>query len=187
MRVIAGLYKGRTLLTPKDDAIRPTSDRTREALFNILLHSEPGRAALVGGRVADICCGTGALGIEALSRGAAHVTFVDQSKKALELVQQNLNKIGAASQANLLHADATRVPAAREPYSLILIDPPYGSGLLVPLLKTLSAQGWLAPHTLISFEEAKTFTLPELAGFEVMLNRAYGKNQLFLLQQKLEG
>ena len=129
MRIIAGSWRGRTLLTPPDRTIRPTGERAREALFGILEH---GRPPVRGARFLDLFCGTGAVGLEAASRGAAEVLLVDQEAAALALARANLARLGAPPNVSLLAADAARLGPARRAYDLAFLDPPYRSGLADP-------------------------------------------------------
>ena len=181
MRIIAGNYKNRKLCVPEDDSVRPTSARMREAMFNILMHGEFGGNAVIGGHVADICCGTGALGFEALSRGAAHCTFVDASKKSLALVEKTAQYFGVAAQCVLLHHDATSLSQASTPYDLIVADPPYSANILSNMLASLRARSWLKTGTLLVAElPAFGITPPVLEGAEEVLQRRYGKAALHI-------
>lgn len=181
MRIIAGQWKGKRLEGPKDRDIRPTSDRTREALFNLLMHLEDN--PVTGQRVMDLCCGTGALGLEALSRGAAHCSFVDNSPVALKLTERNVAALGATRQSRVIQANASQLPAAPEPVSLVMMDAPYGHETLLPAAwACLRAQGWLKPGALLSVEQSKKtpFTAPE--GADILKQRRYGQSELILLR-----
>lgn len=180
MRIISGIHKGRKLTPPKDDAIRPTSERAREALFNLLLHGRFGGACIRDQRVADICCGTGALGLEALSRGAAHATFVDQSKISVQLAQKNAAHLGVDAQCTFITADGTGLPKASAPYALVMLDPPYSAGLLGPIYKNLKRQGWLQSGSVITTEMLFNTDLPALDGAELITERRYGKTKLVI-------
>ena len=180
MRVIAGIYRGRNLESPQSKAIRPTSDRTREALFNLLMHGAFGGECLVHQRVADLCCGTGALGIEALSRGALHATFVDQLPAALEITARNLKTLGATENATLLEADATKLPPAAAPYALILADPPYDAPILAAMLASLRAGGWSMPGTILACEIAAARPTPQLEAAALRSEREYGKAKILI-------
>jgi len=177
MRVIAGAWRGRPLVAPKGDVTRPTADRTREALFSML-------AARLGDfeglAVGDFFAGSGALGIEALSRGAASCLFVEQDRGALDALRANLAKLGATGDVR-----ATSVLAlgpARQPLDLILMDPPYGTGAGVVALDKLTRLGWVAAGTWISIETAKQEEI-DLPGFVVDASRVHGKARLTLLRQ----
>src|ERR1041385_3934908 len=153
MRIVGGRFGGRTLLGPKSQAIRPTADRLREALFNILTHSygDP----VEGARVLDLFAGTGALGLEAHSRGAAFVLFVDDGAGARALWRGNVDALGAGGATKVYRRDATRLGPVHpmEPYSLIFLDPPYGQGLAEQALVAARDGGWLAPEALVVVEE----------------------------------
>src|SRR5262249_33986171 len=154
MRIVGGRLRGRALAAPKSDAIRPTADRLREALFNILLHAydDP----ISGARVLDLFAGTGALGLEALSRGAAFVLFVDEGAQARALLRENVGALGLGGATRVSGRDATGLGAAHplEPFSLAFLDPPYGQGLAERALAAARAGGWLTADALIVVEEA---------------------------------
>jgi 16S rRNA (guanine966-N2)-methyltransferase len=156
MRVIAGAYRGRRLEAPAWEGLRPTSDKLRETLFNILAAQVP------GARVLDGCAGTGAVGIEALSRGAAHVTFVDRDRRALDLVRRNLARCGIADGYAIIRADLGT--AARPPqtvFDLILLDPPYDAD---PAVVVRAVGEWLAPDGLLVVEYARRRGAPAAVG-----------------------
>jgi len=154
VRIVGGKLGGRPLAAPKTRDIRPTSDRLRESLFNVLMHRH--REALVGGRVLDLFAGTGALGLEALSRGADLAVLVDQGFEARGLIRQNIESLGLGGSARLLKRDATRLgPAAPfQPFTLVFCDPPYGKGLGTAALAGAVAGGWCAPGAIVVLEEA---------------------------------
>ncbi|MFN7401089.1 MAG: 16S rRNA (guanine(966)-N(2))-methyltransferase RsmD [Alphaproteobacteria bacterium] len=180
MRVIAGIHKGRKLEVPQDRAIRPTSERTRESLFNLLMHGRFGGTCIIHQRVADICCGTGALGIEALSRGASHVTFVDAAKTPLAITERNLRHIGASEQATLIASDATRLPKATEPFALILLDPPYDAPIFAAIIASLRQGGWVKAGSILAAEMASARATPELQGTKLITERRYGKAKILI-------
>lgn len=180
MRIISGQFKGRRLHTPKNDAIRPTSDRTREALFNLLMHGHYAGAHIVGQRVADLCCGTGALGLEALSRGASECMFIDQDKTSLALTRDNVLHCNAVPQAQFLQADVTRLPAARQPVSLVLMDAPYDSPLTGRAYQSLRSGHWFAPEALFVVEQPMAAPITVLEGAELIDQRKYGKTILLV-------
>ncbi len=182
MRIIAGQYKGRKLATPTSDAIRPTSDRTRESVFNLLMHGAYAGEAIIGQHVVDLCCGTGAMGLEALSRGARIATFVDQDKRALELARDNVTHCGANNAAFFVQADATRLPTAREAATLVLFDPPYDQAILPQAFASLNAGGWLTAGTLLVCEQAHYTPAATLDGAEVIDERKYGKTKIIVYQ-----
>ncbi|MBF9234917.1 16S rRNA (guanine(966)-N(2))-methyltransferase RsmD [Microvirga alba] len=178
MRIVGGRWRGRSLAGPKSDGIRPTSDRLREALFNILQHGydDP----LEGARVLDLFAGTGAMGLEALSRGAAFVLLVDEGAEARGLIRENVEALGAGGATRLFRRDATRMGAAapNAPFSVVFCDPPYGKDLAPQALRSCSEGGWLTPDALVVVEEAQgaDLTLPE--GFEELERRDYGETQV---------
>ncbi len=192
MRIVGGRLRGRRLEAPGGTTLRPTADRTREALFNILCQGKldwrPGRRAggegnpLGGARVLDAFAGTGALGLEALSRGAGFVTFMENQAAALNACRHNIEALDGAAQTELLRGDVLRPPPARAPCELVLMDPPYNQDLAPPALAALRAAGWLEPGALATVELMATepFTPPD--GFETLDERKYGKARLVFLR-----
>jgi 16S rRNA (guanine966-N2)-methyltransferase len=182
MRVVGGRLRGRSLASPKTTVIRPTADRLREALFNILLHAYDDPIA--DARVLDLFAGTGALGIEAVSRGAAFVLFVDDGAEARALLRENVATLGLGGISKVFRRDATTLGPAHpiEPFSLVFMDPPYDKGLAEKALASAQGGGWLAPDALIVVEEAtKTaFTAPE--GFTELERRRYDDTEFVLLR-----
>jgi len=176
MRIIAGAWRGRPLAAPFGQATRPTSDRAREALFS-MLQSRLG--SFEGVHVADLFAGTGALGLEALSRGAAHCTFAETDRAALDILKRNAAMLGAAERADIRPQDATRI--AGGPFHLVFLDPPYRSGLGQQALANLRKPGALAPGALLSLESAKGEEIA-LDGFEIEAERTYGKARIALLR-----
>ena len=177
MRIIAGQYRGRQIVAPKGDATRPTADRMREALFSMLT-SRVG--SFEGLAVADLFAGSGALGIEALSRGAGSCLFVEQDKPALDALKGNLAKLGIRGDVR-----ATSVMAmgpAPAPLDIILMDPPYDTGAGLVALDKLARLGWTSPATWISLETAKAEVV-QLPGFEVDATRVHGKARVTLLRK----
>lgn len=179
MRIIAGEFRGRALASVgKGDAgahLRPTTDRVRESLFNVLTH----QIDFDGLRVLDLFAGTGALGLEALSRGAAHVTFVDDGRAAQGLIRKNIDLTRCADRTSLIRRDATRLgenPGA--PYDLVFLDPPYGKSLGQKALAGLS-DGWIAGGALLVWEE--NAPMPAPAGFTVQNSRKYGDTHITLM------
>ena len=155
MRVTGGRLRGKPIAAPKGRLIRPTADRVRESLFNILAHGRLATthgATLEGARVLDAFAGTGALGLEALSRGAAHVTFIDNAPSAQRLLAHNIAHCRAEESSELLLADATDPPRADRPADIAFLDPPYGAGLLIPALAGLQRLGWFHQRSLIVAE-----------------------------------
>jgi 16S rRNA (guanine966-N2)-methyltransferase len=175
MRIIAGKYKGRRLFVPEGRDVRPTSDRARESLFNLLMHGAYGGDAIIGQVVADLCCGTGALGLEALSRGAEKAIFVDQAKAALALAQKNAAHVGAEAQCLFIPADAAQLPKAPQPCALVMLDAPYHSPWLPRALKSVVEQGWLAAEGILSVEQARDEDGAQAEGLEMIDERRYGK------------
>jgi 16S rRNA (guanine966-N2)-methyltransferase len=178
MRVIAGQFRGRRLFSPQGAAIRPTSDRAREALFDIIEHGEPG---LQGARFLDLFCGTGAVGIEACSRGAAEVLLIENDPEALRLARANLAGIGTPPHVRLMAADAARLGPALQRFDLVFLDPPYRSGLALPALAGLRG-GWLAPGARTVVELAARETLELADGFTVEQERRYGAARFVFLR-----
>ncbi|MBN9305311.1 MAG: 16S rRNA (guanine(966)-N(2))-methyltransferase RsmD [Devosia sp. 67-54] len=182
MRIVGGRFRGKTLTSPEDDSIRPTADRTRESVFNILA-SRLG-PSFDGLRVLDLFAGTGALGLEALSRGAAHVTFVDTGAEARGLIRDHIEAFGAGGVAKLLRRDATALGPAGTlgPVDLVFLDPPYGQGLGERALVSLRDNGWLQADTLLVLEESAdaAVTLPE--GFVLDDRRDYGAAAVHLIR-----
>jgi 16S rRNA (guanine966-N2)-methyltransferase len=182
MRVVGGSLRGRSLAGPKTKAIRPTADRLRESLFNILAHAygDP----ISGARVLDLFAGTGALGIEALSRGAAFCLFVDDGAEARALLRENVATLGLGGTTRVFRRDATKLGPAHpiEPFTLVFLDPPYGQGLAEKALASARDGGWLTPDTLIVVEEAtkSAFVAPE--GFSEVERRAYDDTEFLFLK-----
>jgi 16S rRNA (guanine966-N2)-methyltransferase len=184
VRIVAGKFRGKHLLSPSDESIRPTSDRAREAIFSIL--SSRLGAHLDGLRVLDLFAGTGALGLEALSRGAASVVFVDTGAEARGLIRDHIEAFGAGGVAKLLRRDATDLGPAGTmgPFNLVFIDPPYGKGLGEKALASLAAGKWLARDAVIVLEEAIETTLNLPPGFVIELRREYGAAAVRLLSHE---
>ncbi|RUS58815.1 16S rRNA (guanine(966)-N(2))-methyltransferase RsmD [Pseudorhodobacter sp. E13] len=185
MRIIGGTHRGTHLAdVGKGDAaahLRPTSDRVRESVFNLLINGrlDGGPNHLPGARVLDLFAGTGALALEALSRGASHATLVDDGKAALALIQQNL-KITRQT-ATILRKNATQLPPnTAAPYTLIFLDPPYGKALGEAALASAIKGGWVAPEAIVIWEENTAITAP--AGFAQIDQRKYGDTTITLLR-----
>ena len=163
--------------------MRPTRDRIREALFNLLAHNRWGDAPLPrGAAVVDGFAGTGALGLEALSRGAAHVTFLENHPEALDLLRRNAALFDAAGRITILNCDATRPGRARMACDLALLDPPYGAGLAEPALEALARSGWLAPGACAVIELAAKEPFSPPPGFDAVDQRHYGATRLVFLR-----
>jgi 16S rRNA (guanine966-N2)-methyltransferase len=192
MRIVGGRHRGRRLEAPPGDAVRPTADRARQALFDRLAHADlagDGTSPLIGARVLDAFAGSGALGLEALSRGAAHAVFLEDSPAALAAIRANIAALGEGARATLRRADATRPPPAPAdpaavPCSLIFLDPPYGSGLALPALAALAAAGWVSREALAIVETGAGETLgTPPAGFAPGDSRRHGKAVLTVLHR----
>jgi 16S rRNA (guanine966-N2)-methyltransferase len=178
MRVVGGRLKGRALKGPQSDSIRPTSDRLRETLFNILAHAYG--APVEGARVIDVFSGTGALAIEALSRGAGFALMVDQGAEAAALIRANVAALGLEGAARLLRRDARKLGPAPDGsrYGLVFLDPPYGRGLAPPALMALRDGGWLEANAMIAIEEAAQADVALPDGFAMKQTRRFGDTQL---------
>ena len=174
MRVVAGRLSGRSLATPKGQNIRPTTDRTRESLFNILSHSFS--YDFEGKRVLDLFAGTGALGFEALSRGAKAAVFVEQSVEGRALIQQNIEEFSLTGSARILRRDATKLGAigTMQPFHLIFADPPYGHGLGEQAFVSAMEGGWFHNDAIIVLEETKEAVINLPANFQLADERSYG-------------
>jgi 16S rRNA (guanine966-N2)-methyltransferase len=183
MRIVGGRLRGRTLIAPKSRTIRPTADRLRESLFNILLHGY--RDPISGARVLDLFAGTGALGLEAISRGAAFALFVDERAEARALIRANIDALGLGGVTRIFRRDATRLGAAHplEPFALVFLDPPYGKGLAEAALTSAHAGRWLKPDALVVVEE-KTGAFAPPPAFEAIERRPYDDTELIFLQFK---
>ena len=184
MRIVGGRLRGRALAAPKSRAIRPTADRLRESLFNILVHAygDP----VTGARVLDLFAGTGALGLEALSRGAAFALFVDDAAEARALLRENIAALGLAGVTRVFRRDAAKLGAAHPlaPFSLAFLDPPYGQGLAEQALAGAQAGGWLAQDALVVVEEAATAGFAAPAGFDELERRDYDDSALIVLRYR---
>jgi len=184
MRIVAGRFGG-LALTPvgKGDAaahLRPTTDRVRESIFNLLTGGRFGQP-IENARVLDLFAGTGAMGLEALSRGARHVTFVDDGAKANALIRKNIDLCAARAQTQLLRANASRLGAnADAPFDLVFVDPPYGSALGELAIKAALKGGWLSDDAIIVFEEGQVILPP--VGFSLLDQRRYGNTQVMVFE-----
>ena len=183
MRIIAGVHRGLRLaeVGPGDPAahLRPTSDRVREAVFNVLLGGRFGDP-VTGARVLDLFAGTGALGLEALSRGATQATFVDDGKVALGLIRDNIGRAKREADAVLLPVNATKLPLCDgDPFTLIFLDPPYAKGLGLLALQSAMAGGWIDQNALLVWEESTPQPAPP--GFAALDQRKYGETSVTLM------
>ncbi len=187
MRITGGKFGGRTLVAPRDIRVRPTADKVRQAIFNILLHNDFASGfSLDGARVADLFAGTGAMGIEALSHGALFCLFVDDSAESRALIRENVETLGLTGASKIWRRDATKlgpIPAgAGGPFDLVFLDPPYRKNLLDPALKSLREGGWLADGALIVAEMAEDEPAPKADGFEPLDERVYGDTRVMILR-----
>lgn len=183
MRVIGGTLRGRPLATPEHDGLRPTADRVREAVFNILAHGVA-EFDLDGVRVIDLFAGTGAMGIEALSRGAAYCLFVDDSAEARALIRRNIEAFGLTGQTRIFRRDATDLGDAGRGagYGLAFLDPPYGKGCAEKALAVLARSGWLVAGAIAVVEERVDATLVVPLAFTEIDKRSYGETQVIFLR-----
>jgi 16S rRNA (guanine966-N2)-methyltransferase len=181
MRIIAGRFRGRRLIVPEGLSVRPTSDRARGALFDMLRHGKPAGAGfrLEGARVLDAFAGTGALGLEALSRGAEHATFFEPAPAARAALKRNI--AACRAEAEILAVDATEPPPAATARDLALLDPPYGEGLAGPALTALTGAGWFAKDAIACVETARDDAFEVPPGFEEIDDRRHGAARLRIL------
>ena len=188
MRIIGGRHRGRPLRAPEGRGVRPTSDRAREALFDILAHGRfADHPVYEAARVLDAFAGTGAFGLEALSRGAEQASFLEKDRAALAALRANIAALGEQKRAAVLPVDALRPPPAAAPCALAFLDPPYGEDLAAPALAALAEAGWLAPEALVVVEVAARQGLGLPAGFTLLEERRYGAARLAFLRFEGEG
>jgi 16S rRNA (guanine966-N2)-methyltransferase len=182
MRVVGGRLKGRNLTAPSSREIRPTGDRLRESLFNILVHAYGN--PIDGARVLDLFAGTGALGIEAISRGASFALFVDNGAEARALLRANVEALGLGGVTKVFRRDATDLGPAHpvEPFGLVFLDPPYGKGLAEKALVALRDGGWLLPGAIVVVEEAKAAAVAAPEGYDQLERRVYDDTEFVLLR-----
>lgn len=185
MRIVGGSLKGRNLVAPTGLATRPTSDRVRESVFNILEHA-PWSPGIRGQRVLDLCAGTGALGLEALSRGAAHCLFVENDRQAQAALRSNLDTLSQGGVGKVSPRDATNL--GKRPHTddaafgLVFLDPPYSRGLAEEVLVHLAEQNWLSPGATLVVERSIDEPAMELTGYEVLDERTYGVARVSFLR-----
>ena len=179
MRIVGGRFRGRALATPSHEGLRPTGDRVREAMFNILLHGIDG-FDIQGARVIDLFAGTGALGLEALSRGAGYCLFVEEAAEARALIRSNVEALGLTGATRIFRRDAADLGPAGNmtPYALAFLDPPYGKGLAEKALAELRSGGWLAQGAVAVVEERVGVDLALPEGFTEASRRVYGDTQV---------
>lgn len=182
MRVVAGRLRGRNIASPSSNDIRPTQDRLRESVFNILMHAYEN--PVLDARVLDLFAGTGALGIEAISRGAAFTLFVDNGAEARALLRNNVEALGLGGVTKVFRRDATNLGPAYpvEPFSLAFLDPPYGRGLADKALTSMREGKWLNPGALVVVEETKAAALSAPKGYEELERRAYDETEFVFLR-----
>jgi 16S rRNA (guanine966-N2)-methyltransferase len=178
VRIIAGTWRSRLLDAPEGQAVRPTADRTRETLFSMLLSRLGGFDELA---VLDLFAGSGALALEALSRGAAEAVLIDHDRAAREAAEGNIARLHAEARAEVLPFDATRLPRSSRAFDLVFADPPYGRGLAEPALASALEQGWIAPAAWIAVETAKADPL-QVPGLHAATVRDVGRARLHLLR-----
>jgi len=183
LRIIAGAWRGRSIEVPPGAIVRPTSDRVREALFNRLAHAFGGEGfRLQGSRVVDVFAGTGALGLEALSRGAATALLCDRNPVVIDLLKRNVAKLHAEDRATIMNADGAHLPRAAVACDLAFLDPPYGEGLVISALEGLARQGWLKPGALVTVETDAGEPAPQAEGFALLDRRVYGRIAVSILR-----
>jgi len=185
MRIVSGQYRGKPLITPPGLATRPTSDRARESMFNILEHA-PWSPGLHGARAVDLFAGSGALGLEAMSRGAAFALFVETDEAARGAIRDNIEALGLFGSTRIHRRDATdlgpRPSSAGPPFDLVFLDPPYAKGLGEKALKELDSHGWLQPGAVVVFERGSNEADVEAKGYEVLDARDYGAARVLFLR-----
>ena len=179
MRIVGGQFRGRPLATPQDERVRPTSDRVREAVFNILAHGVPD-FSLQGAKVMDLFAGTGALGLEAVSRGASYCLFVEQDADARGLIRRNVEAFGLSGVTRIFRRDATDLGPAnsRDAFNLVFADPPYGRGLGEKALAAAAEGGWLTSNAIAVLEEAAGSAVAMPSGFDELDRRTWGDTQV---------
>lgn len=182
MRIVGGEFRGRPLATPRTNAIRPTTDRAREAVFNVLTHRYSDK--LQGGRVLDLFAGTGALGLEALSRGGSYGVFIEESAEGRGLIRDNVEAFGLTGRTKIFRRDAAALGDAGTlaPFDLVFADPPYGKGLGERALRSAKAGGWLRPGALCVVEEAATAAFDAGSDFSVIDERNYGETVIRFIE-----
>jgi len=179
MRIVGGAWRGRTLSAPAGRGTRPTADRVRQALFDMLLHAPwGGRHVVEGARVLDAFAGTGAMGLEALSRGAAFATFIEQDRQAVAALRANVAVCRAEDRTEVMAVDVQAAPAARETCGLVFLDPPYGLGLVARGVERLRERRWIGQGTLVVAEMARDEAPPACG--ELLAERTHGAAKLIV-------
>ena len=183
MRIVAGKFRGRAIAAPAHEGLRPTSDRVRESVFNILAHGIED-FELAGARVIDLFAGTGALGLEAMSRGAAYCLFVEDNADARALIRDNVEAFGLTGETRIFRRDASNLgPAGHlEPYGLAFLDPPYGKGLGEKALAVLADGKWLTPGAICMLEERAGVNVSISPAYELLDTRSYGDTEIRFLR-----
>ncbi len=183
MRIVAGKFRGRALAVPEHEGLRPTSDRVRESVFNILAHGIAD-FSIAGARVIDLFAGTGALGLEALSRGASYCLFVEDSAEARALIRRNVEAFGLTGETRIFRRDATDLGQAgnMEGYDLAFLDPPYGKGLGDKALAVLAEGQWLKPGAVAVLEERSETEVALPAGLHEIDRRSWGDTEVRFLR-----
>jgi 16S rRNA (guanine966-N2)-methyltransferase len=181
MRIVGGKFRGHAIQGPSSTATRPTSDRVRESIFNILAHGTAG-VSIEGARVMDLFAGTGAMGLEALSRGARFCQFVDEAAEARALIRRNADALGVIGLAKIWRRDASRLGpcAPQSPFNLVFVDPPYGRGLGLKAMQSLINGGWLSPGAVVVLEEAERAAVADVSCLTLLDRRDYGDTQVRL-------
>ncbi len=182
MRIVGGSRRGRRLKAPEGRALRPTSERAREALFNIIGHRDFAAQPLKGARVVDLFAGTGALGLEAMSRGANYLTAVESDGAALVCLEANIQALDFSTKVRVIQGDATRLPPAEAPCAFAFLDPPYRGGKAAPALASLHDQGWLTPGAIVVAETSAKEKLAAPDSYEQLDRRRYGAAELVILR-----
>jgi 16S rRNA (guanine966-N2)-methyltransferase len=188
MRIVGGTLRGRQITGPQHLGLRPTADRVRESLFNILAHGVPD-FTLDGARVIDLFAGTGALGLEAISRGAAFCLFVDNDAEARALIRTNIEKFGLTGVTRIFRRDADDLGPAGTvaPFNLAFLDPPYDQGLAEKALTALAEGKWLVPGAIVVAEERAGISIALPPGFTELDTRAYGDTQIAIARYAAPG
>jgi 16S rRNA (guanine966-N2)-methyltransferase len=192
MRITGGRFRGRVLAAPKDAHVRPTSDKVRQAVFNLLAHSDFGfRFTLEGTRVIDLFAGTGALGLEAISHGARFSLFIDDDAESRALIRKNVEALALTGVTKIWRRNATSLGPMTEgaggPFDLAFLDPPYREGLMSEAISSLMRGNWLAPETMVVTECAKRDQPEHPAGFALALDRVYGDTRVRILTRHSAG
>lgn len=181
MRIVSGKHKGRPLAAPKGRDTRPTSDRAREAMFNVLDHL-PDSPGLSGARIIDVFAGTGALGLEALSRGAAHAVFVENNRAALDVLKANIQTLGEGANTTVLPIKAASLAVTQTPVDYAFLDAPYAQNLTEPALHALAEHGWLNDGAIVLVEVAEDEGLTPPPEFNMVKEKTYGAARAVFLR-----